>query len=96
MNMNNAYLFYKCLHNKYNAGRRKQTMKEAVQEATHACLQKGEATRKRTPQHPSPQRDLTNVFDTSSRNIRSDAKGLVVNGCGQSVHVLPSSLSQRK
>ena len=80
MNMNNAYLFYKCLHNKHNEGRRKLTMKEAIQEAAHACLQKGEAMRKRTAQHPSPHRNLMNVFDTTFRNIRSDAKGVVVNG----------------
>ena len=55
-------------------------MKEAVQEAAHACLQKGLAMRKRTPQHPTPHQNLTNVFDTTFRNVRSDAKGVVVNG----------------
>ena len=54
-------------------------MKEAIQEAAHACLQKGKAMRKRTAQHPSPHRNLTNVFDTTFRNIRSDAKGVVIN-----------------
>ena len=55
-------------------------MKEAVQEAAHACLQKGLAMRKQTTQHPSPHRNLANVFDTTFRNIRSDAKGVVLNG----------------
>ena len=55
-------------------------MKEAVQEAAHACLQKGEAMRKHTAQHPSLHRNLANVFDTTFRNIQSDAKGVVVNG----------------
>ena len=64
-------------------------MKEAVQEDGHACLQTGEATRKRSPQHPSPHQNLTNVFDTTFRNIRSDAKGVVING-GKSLRVLSS------
>ena len=95
MNMNNAYLFYKCLHNKHNMGRRKLTMKEAIQEATHACLQKGMAMRMRSAQHPSPYRNLTNVFDTTFRNIRSDAKGTVVNG-RKRLRVLSTSYQQSK
>ena len=70
-------------------------MKESVQEATHACLQKGPPMRKQKAQHPSPHRNLTNVFDTTFRNIRSDAKGVVVNG-GKTLRVLPSSASQSK
>ena len=70
-------------------------MKEAIQEAAHACLQKGLPMRKQTAQHPSPHRNLTNVFDTTFRNIRSDAKGVVING-GKSLRVLSSGFHQSK
>ena len=52
-------------------------MPEAVKEAAHAMLQKGETMRKLAPVHPPFVRDLTNAFDTSTRNFRSDVKGLV-------------------
>ena len=55
-------------------------MPEAVREAAHAMLQKGETMRKQAPIHPPFKRDLTNAFDTSVRNFRSDVKGFVAQG----------------
>ena len=55
-------------------------MPEAVKEAAHAMLQKGETMRKLAPVHPPFVRDLTNAFDTSIRNFWSNVKGYVVQG----------------
>ena len=55
-------------------------MPEAVKEAAHAMLQKGQTMRKLASVHPPFVRDLTNAFDTSIRNFRSDVKGFVVQG----------------
>ena len=53
-------------------------MPEAVEEAAHACLQKGETMRKLAPIYPPFKRDLMNAFDKSIRNFWSDVKGYVV------------------
>ena len=46
MTLNNAYKIYKWLIDRYNTGSRFLTMGEAVTEAAHAFLQRGEPMRK--------------------------------------------------
>ena len=75
MGLNNSYIFYKIIHQKYTPQKRMMTMPEAMQEATHTLLQRGPSMRTRDAVHPPPVRDLTNAFDTHARAFRTDAKG---------------------
>ena len=77
VNLNNSYKYFEILHRLHSPHFKKPTMPEAVREAAHAMLQKGETMRKLAPIHPPFKRDLTNAFDTSVRNFRSDVKGFV-------------------
>ena len=50
-------------------------MPEAMKEATHSLLQRGEKMRTYDVKHPPSVRDMTNAYDTHARGFRSDSKG---------------------
>ena len=51
------------------------TMPEAMKEATHSLLQRGENMRTYDVKHPPSVRDMTNAFDTHARGFQLDSKG---------------------
>ena len=53
-------------------------MPEAMKEATHSLLQRGENMRTYDVKHPPSVRDLTNAHDTHARGFRTDSKGVTV------------------
>ena len=62
---------------KHNPGRRPVTMAQGIKEAAHALLQRGSKMRTRAPDHLSPVRDMTCVYDTGcGKRKRSDARGV--------------------
>ena len=50
-------------------------MPEAMKEATHSLLQRGEKMRTYDVKHPPSVRDMTNAYDTHARSFRTDSKG---------------------
>ena len=91
MTLNNAYKIYRWLLAKYKSGRRVYSMGEAVEEAAHAFLQRGDSMRKQKPEHPVPVPSLARVHDTGvGRKKRSDAKGTLP-GHGRQQDTQPAS-----
>ena len=99
MNLNNAYKIYEWLVHKYTPDRRYYDMGEAITEAAHAFLQKGEPMRKQKPEHPLPTRNLAKMWNPGSgRKLRCDAKGEIA-GSGrmrQGASILQHSLLTRR
>lgn len=78
MNLNNAYVVYKYLVNRYTPQRKYlKEMRDAVVELTYALLQDGENLRSQRPEVPKHSRNLSSVFGLDGRRIRSDALGEV-------------------
>ena len=50
-------------------------MPEAMKEATHSLLQRGESMRTYDVKHPPSVRDITNAYDTHARGFQTDSKG---------------------
>ena len=73
------------------------TMPEAMKEATHSLLQRGEKMRTYDVKHPPSVRDMTNAYDTHARSFRTDSKGGVVSKT-QSIRLVESAtlLKDRK
>ena len=63
---------------KHNPGRQLVSMAEGIKEATNAFLQRGEKTRIRIPNHPSPGRDMVFVYNNMGCRKRkmSNTKGV--------------------
>ncbi len=73
---NNAYKIYESLVSKYTPHRRFYDLGEAIREAAHALIQKGEQMRQQQPEHPPAIRDLRLMWDTGSgRKLCTDAEG---------------------
>jgi len=103
MTLNNAYKIYRWLLAKYNPGRRVYGMGEAVTEAAHAFLQRGDSMRKQQAEHPAPVRSVVRVFDTgvggrSRRQTRGARTNLLHAKNKVDVHtkVVPSESLRRK
>ena len=78
MNMNNAYKIYEYLVNKHTPGRCYYDSKEAIDEAAHALLQRGDSMRLHKAEHPVHVNNLATMWDTESgKRMRTDAQGAV-------------------
>ena len=100
MNLNNAYKVYRSLVDTYTPGKRYHKMGDAVDEAAHAFLQKGESMRSQKAEHPSYVKDISRMYNgKDGRKLRADAKGHV-SGHGRSkeriINVQLNSLRKRK
>ena len=63
-------------------------MAEGIKEAAHALLHRGSKMRTRTPDHLSPVRDMTSVYNTGcGKRKRLDAKGIATRSMARAMPV---------
>ena len=78
ININNAYKVYEYLVNKHTPGRCYYDLKEAIDEAAHALLQRVDSMRLQKVEHPVHVRNLETMWDKGSgKRMQTDAQGAV-------------------